>query len=222
VLSPDLGADLIRVFSIASDGELQECEPFQVTAGNGPRHGAFFSSNKQNTTTLYVVNELGNTLSTYAVEYSGDCLSLSTLNETTPYPTSLPSNAYVSEIHIPDDKIYISIRSDQGFAPNDSMATLEISQGSGLPEFKNLSSSYGTVPRTYVLSPDGSMVAIGDQASSNVAVVARDVETGELGALLGSVQVGSQGQPGQSNGLSSVVWGDDKLNVSKAGCKKCI
>ncbi|OKL55603.1 hypothetical protein UA08_09032 [Talaromyces atroroseus] len=216
ILSPDLGADLIRVFTIASDGILQECDPFKVTAGNGPRHGAFYPasvSNDHNTTTLYIVNELSNTLSTYAVEYTDDdsCLSLSTLNETTPYPTTpLPSNAYVSEIRIPDNDIYISIRSDQGFAPNDSLATLELVDGTGpLAAFKNLSSSYGTVPRTFALSPDGSMVAIGNQASSNVAVVARDVETGQLGELLGSVQVGSEGQPGQSNGLSSVIWGND-------------
>lgn len=55
-----------------------------------------------------------------------------------------------------------------------------------------------------MISDDGCLVAVGNQDSSSVAIVQRDSETGELGALLGSLAVGSV-----EAGLSSVIWGSD-------------
>lgn len=95
----------------------------------------------------------------------------------------------------------MSVRGDQSFAPDDSVAFLDGSSATGLTA-RNLTSSFGSYPRTLVISDDGSLVAVGNQDSSSVAIVERDTETGELGALLGSVEVGDV-----SAGLSSVIWG---------------
>ena len=38
VVAPDLGADLLRVYTIGCSGRLQSCPPIRVKAGSGPRH----------------------------------------------------------------------------------------------------------------------------------------------------------------------------------------
>lgn len=206
ILSPDLGADLIRVFSInAADGTLTQCDAHQTTPGNGPRHGVF----SQQGETLYITNELANTVSTYTVSYnssSSSCaLSLDLQEEIVPSPSGTLPASFVAEIRIPNNStdVYISIRGDQSFAPDDSVAFLDGSSATGLTA-KNLTSSFGSYPRTLVISDDGCLVAVGNQDSSSVAIVQRDSETGELGALLGSLAVGSV-----EAGLSSVIWGSD-------------
>jgi 6-phosphogluconolactonase (cycloisomerase 2 family) len=215
VLAPDLGADLVRVFAIDKpSGTLQPCNDYAVTPGNGPRHGAFWTTTTTTTTThgtaspvLYLTNELADVVTSYAVGYDDDCLTLQPLQVVVPYPSALPSAAAVAEIHLVQDRdLYVSIRYDQGFAPNDSVALLQASHGNGSLAFANLSSAYGTTPRTFVPNKAGTLLAIGDESSSNVAVVRRDAETGVLGELVASLQVGTPGLPGETTGLSSVVW----------------
>lgn len=74
VLIPDLGADLVRVFGIdPSTDFLTELTPLKVVPGSGPRHGAFWTpdgvSGANSTTFLYIVTELGQTITSYAVSY---------------------------------------------------------------------------------------------------------------------------------------------------------
>ena len=57
ILSPDLGADLVRVFSIASDtGLLKACPALKMPAGSGPRHAAFWTPRREGKT---VANQNG-------------------------------------------------------------------------------------------------------------------------------------------------------------------
>jgi 6-phosphogluconolactonase (cycloisomerase 2 family) len=156
---------------------------------------------------LYITNELANTVSTYTVSYNGNtscALSLDLQQEIVPSPSGTLPASFVAEIRIPKNStdVYVSIRGDQSFAPNDTVAFLDGS--SSRLTAKNLTSSFGSYPRTLVISEDGCLVAVGNQKSSSVAIVERDVETGELGALLGSFEVGNV-----SAGLSSVIWGSD-------------
>lgn len=84
---PDLGADLIRIFRIAdaASGALADCGAGQADPGDGPRHGAFWApdptASPTDGLTLYTVNELGNSVSAWAVSYPADgeesCLTLS-------------------------------------------------------------------------------------------------------------------------------------------------
>jgi 6-phosphogluconolactonase (cycloisomerase 2 family) len=59
VVVPDLGADLIRVFSIdPSTSLLKESTPFPATPGSGPRHGAFLKSGDNTYFFLVTVSNL--------------------------------------------------------------------------------------------------------------------------------------------------------------------
>ncbi|KAJ5739940.1 hypothetical protein N7533_012724 [Penicillium manginii] len=220
ILSPDLGADLLRIYSISSTGKLTTCPPpVNVTFGSGPRHGLFWTDGTDNHTAstgtgishqremaavgktmLYLVNEIGGTMMTFDVSYArSGCLDLSLKQTLVPYPAAdqkdhkLPSGATPAEIRLVGDKFYVSIRSDQGFAPGDSMVTLDRVPGMG-------------VPRTFAVNRAGDLVAIGNQASANVAIVRRDRVTGELGEKVAVLQVGEPGTVGQAEGLSSVIW----------------
>jgi 6-phosphogluconolactonase (cycloisomerase 2 family) len=105
-----------------------------------------------------------------------------------------------------ETSLYASVRFDQGFPPNDSLVTLAQSPN-GTAKLGQITSSYGTVPRTFVINKKGTLVAVGDQASSNVAIVRRNPQSGKLGDLVASLRVGEPGQAtNSSTGLSSIIW----------------
>lgn len=212
ILIPDLGADIIRVNAIdKASGKLRTCPEIPFKAGSGPRHGVFWTGeDEEDETMLYTVSELGGYFIGFSVDYDdGKDDGCPVFNETQsiiPYKDGkLPEGATPSGIKIEGGFIYVSIRSDQGFAPNDSMVTLTRAED-GTVAFRDLTSSYGKVPRTFVINKAGDLVAIGNQASSNVVIVSRDVESGKLGDKVASLQVGEPGKVGQAEGLSSVIW----------------
>ena len=243
IVSPDLGADLLRIYSISSSGELTSCPPVNVTFGSGPRHGLFWtdgtdehstgsSSSSSNDagkptnqremaavgkTMMYLVNEIGGTMMVFDVSYArSGCLNLEPKQTLTPYPgtdnpktnsrSKMPSGATPSEIRLIGDKFYVSVRSDQGFEPNDSMVTLTRNAKDGRVKVDGKSEAWGKVPRTYAVNRVGDLVAIGNQASATVAIVRRDRVSGELGEKVAVLQVGEPGKVGSAEGLSSVIW----------------
>ena len=69
LLSSDLGADMVHVFSIdQTNGTLTQCEGLPVKPGSGPRHMAF-QTDGANHTTMYLANELSGYVSSWIVAY---------------------------------------------------------------------------------------------------------------------------------------------------------
>ncbi|KAK5741292.1 hypothetical protein LTR17_003998 [Elasticomyces elasticus] len=193
IIVPDLGADLIRIFSIdASSGELTACKSAKADAGDGPRHGSWRSPDDASVggLMLYTVNELGNSVTGWKA----------------------------AEVHVRGNFLYAANRNDQLFgSEQDSIATYNISS-TGEVEFVEATNSHSWYPRTFLINREGDLVAVGGQTSSNVAIIARDTETGRLGGLLANVQVATPGNDGQEDGLSAVYHkfantysGDDSL-----------
>jgi 6-phosphogluconolactonase (cycloisomerase 2 family) len=235
VLSPDLGADLLRVYSIeGSNGKLSECPAVNITYGSGPRHGVFWTDGTDRSslvsagngkesaggsmhqakmaavgkTMLYLVNEIGGTMMVFDVSYArSGCLSFEKTQTIVPYPGGkMPEGATPAEIRRVGDAFYVSIRSDQGYAPADSIVVLDRNATDGSVRVRNTDSAFGKVPRTFVVNRAGDLVAVGNQASATVAIVRRDRETGDLGELVAKVQVGDTGKVGTAEGLSSIIW----------------
>lgn len=71
--------------------------------------------------------------------------------------------------------------------------------------FQNLTSAYGSFPRSFAMNKAGDLVAIATQNSAVVAVVHRDTTTGALGSLAASLQVGTPGR-NENGGISSVIF----------------
>lgn len=211
LLVPDLGADLIRINRIdRNSGRLTECGAGKPVPGTGPRHGAFWGTGTNST--LFIANELSNSISSWKVEYpssSSGCMSLTVQNTVTPYQgnASAPYGTKVGEVRVKDNFVYTSNRNDKKFNGNDSITQYTISAG-GRIAWTAISSSYGTYPRTFDINKAGDMVAIGDQTTSNVAIVKRDRSTGQLGDLVANLRIGAAGRPENEDGLSAVVWAE--------------
>ena len=230
IVSPDLGADLLRVYSIdGSTGKLRDCPSVNVTFGSGPRHGVFWTDGTSNETgtkakpgssthqrqlaavgktMMYLVNEIGGTMMAFDVAYArSGCLDFEKTQALVPYTNGhMPEGATPAGIQMIGDALYVSIRSDQGFAPNDSMVTLNRLPRNGAVTLRNSTPAYGKVPRTFVINRAGDLVAIGNQASATVTIVRRNRETGDLGEEIAVLQVGEPGTVGTAQGLSSVIW----------------
>ncbi|CAI7584685.1 unnamed protein product [Penicillium discolor] len=226
ILIPDLGADLLRVYAIQDgpSGKLSECPSLNITYGSGPRHGVFWTDGTDRSagvgsthsrkvaavgeTMLYLANEIGGTIMVFDVSYSrSGCLSFEKTQTMVPYPGGvMPEGATPAGISRIGNEVYVSIRTDQGFKPNDSIVVLDRSPVDGSVELRDSFSAFGKVPRTFVINRAGNLVAIGNQASATVAIVRRDPETGNLGEEVASLQVGEPGKVGTAEGLSSVIW----------------
>lgn len=70
---------------------------------------------------------------------------------------------------------------------------------------QDMSPTYGSYPRTLQINKAGDLIAIGNQNSGTVVIVARDPISGELGKEVASVRVGPEVKNGHG-GLSSVIW----------------
>ncbi|KAF2456397.1 Lactonase, 7-bladed beta-propeller-domain-containing protein [Lineolata rhizophorae] len=213
LLAPDLGLDQIHMWAIdAATGNLTECAPVATEPGIGPRHGVFWTAGAaaDAATTLFVANELGNSVTAYDVAYAArGCPALAARQTLSTFPGggAAPSGAKVGEIRAAGAFLYASNRADRSFDPDDSVATFALSDA-GAMAFVGLSSAHGSYPRTFAVNAAGDMLAIGDQTSSEVVVVARDAETGRLGDVVARVPVGEPGTPEAEDGLSAVVWAE--------------
>ncbi|EMD89139.1 hypothetical protein COCC4DRAFT_169272 [Bipolaris maydis ATCC 48331] len=219
LIVPDLGSDLIRIHKIdKSSGNLTECTPAKPVPGTGPRHGVFWKPSTKSSrirqaggnTILFIANELSNSISGWAVSYpAGGCLSLTLKQTLTPYQgnTTAVTGTKVGEIHVKDQYVYISNRNDKKFNGQDSITQYTIDSTGGLT-WTDLTSSHGTYPRTFDINKAGDFVAIGDQTTANVAIVARDVKTGKLGQKVADLRIGAAGRPENEDGLSAVLWAE--------------
>jgi 6-phosphogluconolactonase (cycloisomerase 2 family) len=213
LIVPDLGADLIRIFSIDStSGQLTACTPGQTAPGDGPRHGAFWASSNNSTAgqMLYTVNELGNSVTSWTVSYpAGACMTLKRQQTLTSYKTGtqLASGSKAAEVQIKGNFVYVANRADQTFGKQqDSLATYTIDPSSGSITWVEATNAHAWFPRTFQINKAGDLVAVGGQTSSNVAIIRRDVTTGRLGDLVANIQVASPGREQQEDGLSAVIW----------------
>ncbi|RDW78568.1 lactonase family protein [Aspergillus mulundensis] len=222
VLVPDLGADLIRVFAIdKSNGELSTCPSLNYTLGGGPRHGVFRTFSEEPRIrgrapgpepVLYVAGELNGEVEAFVVSYpNSGCLSFTQFNTNVPYPSGLPEGASLGEIRLADDDLYVSVRQDSAFDGDDSLARLSLGKD-GKVEFEEISTSGGVMPRTFAINKAGDLVAVGNQLSSTVAIVERDLDTGVLGEVVAELLVGVPGDDNMEGppmyGLSSIIWSE--------------
>lgn len=187
-------------------------EPIEAAIkGNGPRHAIFWKSapssledNKRlhEGTWLYVANELANTVDVYAVTYDADLNPSFSLKQTisTYGDKPAPSTSTLAAIKVKDNDMYVSNRRDAAFKPCDSLTHFSIDPSNGLLTFKELSSTHGSNPRAFEISPVGDLVAITNKGTDNLAIVKRDTVTGSLGEKVAEAKINGSG------GLSAVVF----------------
>ncbi|KAI1437441.1 putative isomerase YbhE [Xylaria sp. CBS 124048] len=212
LLVPDLGADLVRIFSInGTTGELTTCPPGEAAPGDGPRHATFWAPTSNSTAglMLYTVNELGNSVTSWSTSYpQHGCLTLTRGQTLQTYAGStVAEGTKAAEVHVAGNFLYAANRADETFgSEQDSMATYSIDPATGNITWVEATDAYSWFPRTFQINKAQDLVAVGGQTSSNVAVIRRDTTTGLLGDLVDSVQVATPGHAQQEDGLSAVIW----------------
>ncbi|KAK3632008.1 hypothetical protein LTR56_016601 [Elasticomyces elasticus] len=211
LFAPDLGADLIRVWQVTnSTGNLTACPAIKVPAGNGPRHAAF-KKMSNGRMVVYVANELANNIAVFRVTYpNGGCPAFQLLEDITPFANNAtaPYGTKVAEVHVLGDYLYSTVRNDKFFSGNDTVAAFSIDGVTGEVDFVEAQSSWGTYPRTFAINAAGTLLAVGDQTTANVAILS----IGSDGALseepVANIRLGSAGHAESEDGLSSVVWAE--------------
>lgn len=225
LLVPDLGADLVRVYSVDVATKLLVVEPPLVAqAGSGPRHGVFSPDTIEGRYVFYLVAEISATVTAYAVHYEAEGLVFQELpggvylslgaGHPVPWTTTGESTGVTAEIAFsPDGKFVIaSNRRDVSFnastfplsypIPSDSMATWSIDpcQYDGSLDFLGLFPAGGSYPRQFSLSRAGDLAAVALQQSSKVVVLERNTESGLFVRQIAEVDVAGQ--------VTCVVWDD--------------
>lgn len=220
VLVPDLGADLVRIYSWDQESlKLHPLAPLHAAAGSGPRHAAFwkpYSVACENCTTyMYLVAELAGTVTGYAVTYlpNGGGLDFKKVYES---PTTgvlrLDRRNAPAEIHVTPDNKYLTIsnRNDSSFTltepdgstlQSDSLSTFAL-QDDGSLVFHQLWPAGGSFPRHYSMDAPGTLVVVGLQNDQNVVILARDPTSGLIGEPVARIPVNGK--------VTCVVFDEEK------------
>ncbi|KAF2115947.1 Lactonase, 7-bladed beta-propeller-domain-containing protein [Lophiotrema nucula] len=221
ILVPDLGADIVRVFSIdASSGKLTSCGQGKTDPGDGPRHGKFFwtKPGTPEPQVMYTVNELGNSVSAWSLSYTSGCISLTktqTLSTYAPGTKGGPTTK-AAELRVNGNFLYAANRADETFGKQqDSIAIYTIDPATGKIAWQEATNAHSYYPRTFQFNKAGTLVAIGGQTSSNVAVLKVDPATGKFGDVVANLVVATAGRAGEEDGLSAVVWVEDGTSATE-------
>ncbi|KAK5047602.1 hypothetical protein LTR84_006699 [Exophiala bonariae] len=210
ILVPDLGADLVRVYGIDFETlNLTELSPLNAPSGSGPRHAAFYNpysvASEDATTFFYLITELTSTIITYSVTYLPNGGGL-TFTQTAQVSTlwllnhnriNAPAGVLIS----PDNRfLIVSNRNSTLFSlpnpdasnntqiPSDTFTTFEL-QLDGRLVFVQAWPSGGLYPRQFSINPSGTLIAVGNQLSANVALLSRNPATGLIGEPLARIPV---------------------------------
>ncbi|KAJ4366032.1 hypothetical protein N0V95_000258 [Ascochyta clinopodiicola] len=204
ILVPDLGADLIRVFTYTSGtiAPLTELEPLRTESGAGPRHGVFWQAPGRSGAWYLLFNgELSQKVYSYRIAYSSSGLAWEPVSESAVLgevgETLPPNTAPTSEIAVSPDQRFVVVSSrEHSFPtsllhqnkPSDSLATFSI-QDDGSLSLVQVAPSGGYLPRQFSINKRGNKVAVGHQGNSTVVVLKRDVRSGEIGETVAEVKV---------------------------------
>ncbi|GKU08817.1 hypothetical protein FLAG1_12078 [Fusarium langsethiae] len=190
VLTPDLGGDVVRVWSFDKDklAPIAEVGSLKAPAGSGPRHG-FFKISKTGETFLIFNGELDQKVYSYRVKYTRTGLSFTKVFEITSLNANFPPNtAPISEISMsPDERFVVVSNREKSFAtsiearsgPSDTLTTFLI-KDDGTLEPVQAAPSGGWLPRQFSFNKAGDKIAVGHQVNQTVVIWKRDVQTGKI------------------------------------------
>jgi 6-phosphogluconolactonase len=173
LLVNDLGLDMIHIYRLdAGTAELTPNDPaaWKSAPGAGPRALQFHPNGRF----AYCVTEM--TSSVVVLRWNAPSGVLETVQEVVMRPPDFQGTTGGADIVIDHEArfVYAADRFD------DIVATFAISPADGRLTLLNRVSCGGKVPRHLTLDPRGRWLLVANQASDNIAVMARDPRTGQL------------------------------------------
>ncbi len=183
VLATDLGLDTITVYELDTDtGRLNPGSSDTAVAhaapGAGPRHLAYSPDGSM----VYVINELSNTITSYAFADGGltERQTISTL------PDDFSGVNTTAQIAMPPDGLHL-YGSNRG---HDSIAIYAVAEDGDLTLVGHQPTG-GENPRNFALDPTGAWLLAANQTTGTIIVFRRDPETGTLNQIGDPVEVPS-------------------------------
>lgn len=170
---PDLGMDKVMIYNLDLDkGKLIPNEqPFiETTPGAGPRHLDFHPNGK----VLYVINELGNTVTAY--NFDAESGHLSDFQTVPTLPADWDGENTTADIHVHLNGKFV-YGSNRG---HDSIAVYAVDEATGKLTAQGHVSTQGKTPRNFGIDPTGKVLIVANQDTSNAATYFIDQQTGAL------------------------------------------
>jgi 6-phosphogluconolactonase len=183
-LACDLGLDKVLVYRFDSaKAALTANDPPAATVqpGAGPRHLAFHPNGRF----VYVINEMGATLTAFA--YDAERGRLEELQTLSTLPADFTGQKSCAEIQVhPSGKFMYG--SNRG---HDSIAVFSVDAGTGKLRFVECQPSQGKTPRFFGIDPTGEWLLAENQDSDTMVVFRVDAKSGRLSPTAQTVSVGS-------------------------------
>lgn len=181
VLACDLGLDKVLAYRLDASKAL--LEPVQASAGRvppggGPRHLVF----DRNGRFVYVVNEMGSSITSFSYEPKTGRLEARGTVPTLPAGFEGQNSCAEIQLHPSGEFVYASNRG------HDSIAAFSVKNGALKPV--GHTSSGGRTPRHFEFDPTGKWLLAENQDSDNIVVFAVDRKTGQLTPTGQSIEVG--------------------------------
>jgi len=183
-LACDLGLDQVLAYRLDAALSMLTANnpPFvAVKPGSGPRHLVFHPSGRF----VFLINEMGSTMMTFAYEAgSGTLKELQTLS-TLPEDFTGPKSGAEVQVHPSGKFVYGSNRG------HNSIAVFAFDPASGKLTFLECQPTQGKTPRHFALDPTGHWLLAENQDSDSIVVFRIDLKTGRLSATGQTVSVGA-------------------------------
>ena len=176
----DLGTDRVMIYQYdqAQHKLLPAETPFvELPDGSGPRHMAFSTDGK----TLYIVNELNNTVAVTQVAENG---TLQIRQSLTTLPATFQGASNIADVHLSKDGkvLYVSNRG------HNSIAVFRVDAAGSLQPVGHVD-THGQIPRNFHLTNDGNWMLVANQNTGNIALF--DLRKGDLPVFVKIVEVGT-------------------------------
>lgn len=181
-LAADLGLDKVLVYRMDLEGgTLEPNDPpwATVAAGQGPRHLAFHPNGRY----LYLINEIGSTLTAFA--WDGERGALEEIGTVSTLPEGWAGTNYCADVHVARDGRFV-YGSNRG---HDSIAVFAVDGATGMVTPVGYEPTLGEWPRNFRLSPDGRWLLAANQNTDNLVVFRVDPDGGALERVGRELQV---------------------------------
>jgi 6-phosphogluconolactonase len=174
-LACDLGIDKVLVYRFDPvNGTLAPNDPpwAQLQPGSGPRHLEFHPNGRY----LYVINELGSTVTVFA--WDGDRGALKELQTIPTLPEGFTGTNHCADIHVHPSGQFV-YGSNRG---HDSIVIYAVDAQYGTLTLVGHEPTQGRTPRNFALDPAGTFLFAANQATDTIVTFRIDAETGRLSA----------------------------------------
>ena len=172
-LACDLGLDQVLVYGLdLEQGALRPNDPPFATVhpGAGPRHLDFHPNGR----VVYVINEIGNTVTVFA--YDQDRGALSEMQTIPTLPPDFTETSHTADVHVHPNGRFV-YGSNRG---HDSIVIYAVDEADGTLSLVGHQSTLGEVPRNFVIDPTSTFLLAANQDTDSIVTFRIDADSGTL------------------------------------------